>query len=660
VALLGVLALAGVVVAGLAIAAPPLAAPTITSKPPNPSASTSTSFSFSGPGGATFECRLDSGSFAACTSPKSYSGLALGSHTFRVRAKKAGDTSPETTYTWSIVVPTALITSGPADPTSSPNASFTFTADASDATFECKLDSGSLAACTSPKSYSGLAATSHVFQVRAKGSAGTGAAATHPWTIDVTPPGAPTITSGPAASPAWTTSTSVSFSFTGEAGATFQCKLDSGSFGACTSPKPYSGLSQGSHTFQVKQTDAAGNAGSAVASRTFQIDSVAPPAPSITAKPANPTNATSTSFSFTDGEAGVSFLCKLDGGSFASCPSPKSYPGPLAEGSHTFQVKAKDPAGNESAAASWTWVVDTTPPNTPNITSGPFSWPPVGWQSTSAAFGFSGPSDAASYLCRMDAAAFATCTSPKSYSGLAQGQHTFEVKAVDAAGNVSTSPASRTFFVDTVAPTKPVFSQTPPDPSSTATSTFAWSSTDPSPASGIVGYLCSKENGSYQPCSSPYTYAVQTTNNGQHQFDVVAVDWAGNVSQVASYTWKVAAGSPQTFSVAGNVTGLVPGVWQSIPITITNPNAETLYVTGVTVAISGAPGGCDSGTNMELQQSSASPTNKLAVPANAVNWPVPAGPFRPQIRLKNTAVNQDNCKSKSFSLAYSGTGTNQP
>jgi hypothetical protein len=43
-----------------------------------------------------------------------------------------------------------------------------------------------------------------------------------------------------------------------------------------------------------------------------------------------------------------------------------------------------------------------------------------------------------------------------------------------------------------------------------------------------------------------------------------------------------------------------------------------------------------------------------------VNWPVPAGPFQPQIRLRYSAGNQDNCKSKSFALGYSGSGTNQP
>ena len=38
---------------------------------------------------ASFECRLDGGSWGACTSPRSYSSLSAGNHTFRVRAVNA-------------------------------------------------------------------------------------------------------------------------------------------------------------------------------------------------------------------------------------------------------------------------------------------------------------------------------------------------------------------------------------------------------------------------------------------------------------------------------------------------------------------------------------------------------------------------------------------
>ena len=117
------------------------------------------------------------------------------------------------------------------------------------------------------------------------------------------------------------------------------------------------------------------------------------------------------------------------------------------------------------------------------------------------------------------------------------------------AGNPGPS-ASRGWTVDTTAPAAPRLDQKPPDPSSTATTTFAWSDTSPD----VASYECSRENGAFQSCSSPLTYAAATTNSGQHQFAVRAIDAAGNVSAITSYGWKVDKGSPQQFTINGSVT----------------------------------------------------------------------------------------------------------
>ena len=78
---------------------------TITSAPTNPTTSTAASFSFSSsaPGGVTFECSLDGSQFTSCTSPKTYTGLAKGSHSFQVNGTdKGGNTGGPANYTWQI------------------------------------------------------------------------------------------------------------------------------------------------------------------------------------------------------------------------------------------------------------------------------------------------------------------------------------------------------------------------------------------------------------------------------------------------------------------------------------------------------------------------------------------------------------------------------
>jgi Bacterial Ig-like domain/Chitobiase/beta-hexosaminidase C-terminal domain len=501
----------------------PPAAPTITAKPPNPSNATAPSFSFTGEAGATFQCQLDGGAFSACTSPKAYSGLAAGSHTFNVRqTDTAGNTGPNASYTWTIdTTPPAApsISANPPALSNSTSASFSFTGEAG-ATFGCALDGSAFTVCTSPKNYTALADGSHTFQVRQTDTAGnTGPNASYTWTVDATPPAAPTITVHPT-NPS--NSTSASFSFTGEAGATFACQLDGGGFSACTSPKAYSGLAEGSHTFNVRQTDTAGNT-SPSATFTWTIDTTAPAAPSITANPPNPTNSTAASFSFT-GEAGATFQCQLDGGGFSACTSPKAYSG-LAAGSHTFQVRQTDTAGNTGPAASYTWTIDTTPPAAPTISAHPAD--PT--NSTSASFSFSGEAGA-TFECQLDGGAFTGCSSPRAYSSLAQGSHTFHVRQTDTAGNTG-SNATFTWAIDTTAPDTSIDSS-PTDPSSPDVS-FAFSANE-----GGSTFECSLDGAAFSACTSPQAY--NGLASGSHTFDVRATDAAGNTDPTpATFSWTV-------------------------------------------------------------------------------------------------------------------------
>jgi hypothetical protein len=131
------------------------------------------------------------------------------------------------------------------------------------------------------------------------------------------------------------------------------------------------------------------------------------------------------------------------------------------------------------------------------------------------------------------------------------------------------------------------------------------------------------------------------------------VDAAGNVSDAASFQWKVSAVG---FTIAGNPVGyLYPGVWRPIAITFTNPNSYAIIVNSLTVSASSSPSGCPASTNIEFQQSPLSSTHTFTVPAHSTATLTAAD--RPQIRLKNLPVNQDVCKGGTFGLAYAGTAT---
>lgn len=89
------------------------------------------------------------------------------------------------------------------------------------------------------------------------------------------------------------------------------------------------------------------------------------------------------------------------------------------------------------------WTAPLPVPDT-TINSGPVEGSST--TSTSASFTFSGTNTPTSFECKLDAGVFATCTSPKAYSGLATGSHTFSVRGVNATGPDPT-PASRSWTI---------------------------------------------------------------------------------------------------------------------------------------------------------------------------------------------------------------------
>ena len=187
-------------------------------------------------------------------------------------------------------------------------------------------------------------------------------------------------------------------------------------------------------------------------------------------------------------------------------------------------------------AVSLGGAVDSIPPET-SIDSGPSDTVNEG----SASFAFSSTEPDSTFECALDGASFSGCTSPKDYTGLSDGSHTFQVRATDSAGNTDATPAERSWTVDTVAPAvePPAhgFVENSRLGASTVPVKLTWSATD---NSGVAGYELqqSTNGGAYNNVSLPSTTATTMTRTltpgNTYQFRVRAMDQAGNWS---SWRW---------------------------------------------------------------------------------------------------------------------------
>jgi CSLREA domain-containing protein len=68
-------------------------------------------------------------------------------------------------------------------------------------------------------------------------------------------------------------------------------------------------------------------------------------------------------------------------------------------------------------------------------------------RSSSVRFEFKSDEPGSVFLCKLDRKPFDLCKSPKKYEDLKPGTHVFEVRAIDPAGHVDSSPAKKTFTV---------------------------------------------------------------------------------------------------------------------------------------------------------------------------------------------------------------------
>jgi Ca2+-binding RTX toxin-like protein len=240
----------------------------------------------------------------------------------------------------------------------------------------------------------------------------------------------------------------------------------------------------------------------------------APPADGALLNDATP------AYSLTADEA-ATFQVSVDGGGFASCAATCE-PAALPDGAHTLTFRAVDTDENLHAGlnpVSRAVTIDTVAPDL-QITDGPSG----NTEDTTPTFTFAA-ADAGAFECRVDTDAFGPCSGPGSShtpAALAQGPHTFEVQATDAAGN--TALATRAFTV--VAP-----SVTPDNDPPETTITKVRVKGDQAKVKFTADeagstFKCMLDKGKLRPCRSPRTF--KNLDPGKHKVTVVSADAVGN------------------------------------------------------------------------------------------------------------------------------------
>jgi hypothetical protein len=350
-----------------------------------------------------------------------------------------------------------VITSHPPSLTNSTSATFEFSSDPTAVGFECKLDTVlDFSECASGDAYTDLPEGDRTFELKAVDLLGEESGVTsYSWTIDLTPPS--TTIDGAPEDPS--NDSSPTFAFSSEATSSLECTLD-GSETDCTSPYTYPSVSDGSHTFVVTATDAAGNVDPNPPTYTWTIDLVPPPTPTIASGPSGVVDSSTASFEFEDSESGIAFVCTLDGQP-EECPTFSG----LGDGLHTLDVLARDSAGNESLPATRTWTVDATPPN-PSVTSPAAGSATADQTPQLLGTADTGPADADAVTLELYAGSSPTGTPLETFSPLvsagswsavpsselAAGTYTVQVMQSDSFDRTGTS-SPRTFRVDLTAPT---------------------------------------------------------------------------------------------------------------------------------------------------------------------------------------------------------------
>jgi hypothetical protein len=317
-----------------------------------------------------------------------------------------------------------------------------------------------------------------------------------------------------------------------------------------------------------------------------------PAAPEITGGPAEGafTNNPTQIFEFRSGETRAGdWECRVDGephpvdvpqpgpgqagygncGPLNPCTPPATGPPKcgsfmttLPDGSHSFDVRVCVQPGQAGGtcgnAARREFTVDTMAPETV-INSAP----PELTNDSTPIFTFGSNEPTSTFRCSRDGAPPAPCGSTHTVDPpLGDGDHSFDVYAIDSAGNSDLSPAHAAFTVDTV------------DPVTRITGGPAGTVDDPRPTfifsanESMSGFECRIDDARFTACASPFTPA-SALSDGNHVFQVRAIDLAGNRGPADSLSFTVAARGDGTGGQGPGEPGLpAPKVGRSVNLSV--------------------------------------------------------------------------------------------
>ena len=317
----------------------------------------------------------------------------------------------------------------------------------------------------------------------------------------------------------------------------------------------YSDLADGGHTFYVRARDEAGNVDTSAASRSFVVDTTGPALQGIQAVSIHASGAT---IIWTTNEPADS---QVEYGLTASYGMTTSLDTNLTTAhsvvitgldlavTYHYRVMSRDAMGNLSISGDQTFTTyDSAPPDT-TILSGPAGAVP----STDVTFVWTGQDDVSPvvnllYSYQMDDATWSSYSgnTSQAFAGLAQGPHTFRVRALDEAGNPDPTPATRTFSVDSL---PPIISGVAPANITSSGATVTWYTDEP--ADSQVEYGPTAGYGLLSPVYpallTSHGVALSGLNESSvYHYRVLSRDGVGNPALSADHTLYVWPTAPIT------------------------------------------------------------------------------------------------------------------